>query len=94
MGLGKNDEFSIDRAFDGILGSKLYSMQIEYFDCIMEVQKKSEVSQLVVNNFYKFPIGEQIELLKAQLVVSAICEKLAIKHGIIPDPEEDCQNEV
>ena len=94
MGLGKNNEFNIDRAFDGILGSKLYAMQIEYFDCIMEIQKKSEVSQLVINNVYKLPIGEQIELLKAQLVVSAICERLAVKHGVISNPEEDSQNEV
>lgn len=86
--MGQNDDFNIDRAFDGILGSRLYALQLEYFDCIMELQSKSEISQLITNNIYKLPIADQIEILKSQLNQCALYERIAKKHGIFPKSED------
>jgi len=87
--MGNNDgDIEIDRAFDGILGSRLYALQLEYFDCIMDLQKKTDTAQLVITNIFKLPIDEQLAIIKAQITVSNLCEGIAKKHKWVAEEVE------
>lgn len=80
----ENEEYEnieVDRLFDGLLGSKLYAMQLEYFDCINKIEERREMSNYVCKNIFKLPLGDQLRIMKKAIELSDIYEEILNKHG-------------